>query len=92
MFHGVGVVSAQRASPPRLPCAARQARPEWATRPADAPNSTEQTGARGVRSVSGEHRDYKRPKRIHITDAIPRTATGKVQRRVVAQVFAPKAS
>jgi acyl-CoA synthetase (AMP-forming)/AMP-acid ligase II len=36
--------------------------------------------------------DFKRPKRIHITDAIPRTATGKIQRRVVAQVFAPRAS
>jgi acyl-coenzyme A synthetase/AMP-(fatty) acid ligase len=34
--------------------------------------------------------DYKRPKQIHITDAIPRTATGKIQRRVVAQVFGPK--
>ena len=33
--------------------------------------------------------DYKRPKQIHITDAIPRTATGKIQRRVVAAgVFA----
>ena len=36
--------------------------------------------------------DFKRPKQIHITDAIPRTATGKIQRRVVAQAFAPKAS
>ena len=36
--------------------------------------------------------DYKRPKQIHITDAIPRTATGKIQRRVVAQVFGPKDS
>jgi acyl-CoA synthetase (AMP-forming)/AMP-acid ligase II len=36
--------------------------------------------------------DYKRPKRIHIADAIPRTATGKIQRRVVAEAFAPKAS
>jgi acyl-CoA synthetase (AMP-forming)/AMP-acid ligase II len=33
--------------------------------------------------------DYKRPKQIHIVDAIPRTATGKIQRRVVAQAFAP---
>jgi acyl-CoA synthetase (AMP-forming)/AMP-acid ligase II len=32
--------------------------------------------------------DFKRPKQIHITDTIPRTATGKVQRRLVAQVFA----
>jgi acyl-CoA synthetase (AMP-forming)/AMP-acid ligase II len=36
--------------------------------------------------------DYKRPKQIHIADAIPRTATGKIQRRVVAEAFAPKAS
>jgi acyl-CoA synthetase (AMP-forming)/AMP-acid ligase II len=35
--------------------------------------------------------DYKRPKQIHIADAIPRTATGKIQRRVVAEAFAPKA-
>lgn len=35
--------------------------------------------------------DYKRPKQIHITETIPRTATGKIQRRVVAQAFAPKA-
>jgi acyl-CoA synthetase (AMP-forming)/AMP-acid ligase II len=36
--------------------------------------------------------DYKRPKQIHITDAIPRTATGKIQRRLVAQAYAEKAS
>jgi len=36
--------------------------------------------------------DFKRPKQIHITEAIPRSATGKIQRRVVAQAFAPKAS
>jgi acyl-CoA synthetase (AMP-forming)/AMP-acid ligase II len=36
--------------------------------------------------------DFKRPKQIHITDAIPRTATGKIQRRVVAQAFAPRPS
>ena len=35
--------------------------------------------------------DYKRPKQIHITDAIPRTATGKIQRRIVAQAFASTA-
>jgi acyl-CoA synthetase (AMP-forming)/AMP-acid ligase II len=37
----------------------------------------------------GRLADYKRPKQIHITTAIPRTATGKIQRRVVAQAFAP---
>src|SRR5678815_5101415 len=31
--------------------------------------------------------DFKRPKQIFITDAIPRTATRKIQRRVVAQAF-----
>jgi acyl-CoA synthetase (AMP-forming)/AMP-acid ligase II len=36
--------------------------------------------------------DFKRPKQIHITDAIPRTATGKIQRRVVALAFTPQAS
>ncbi|MGE0364036.1 MAG: acyl--CoA ligase [Vicinamibacterales bacterium] len=35
--------------------------------------------------------EFKRPKQIHITQAIPRTATGKIQRRVVAQAFAPTA-
>jgi acyl-CoA synthetase (AMP-forming)/AMP-acid ligase II len=33
--------------------------------------------------------DFKRPKQIHITETIPRTATGKIQRRIVAQAFAP---
>jgi acyl-CoA synthetase (AMP-forming)/AMP-acid ligase II len=32
--------------------------------------------------------DFKRPKKIHIVDTIPRTATGKIQRRVVAAAFA----
>src|SRR6202023_2992694 len=36
--------------------------------------------------------DYKRPKQIHITDAIPRTATGKIQRRVLARAYSQKAS
>lgn len=36
--------------------------------------------------------DFKRPKQIHITETIPRTATGKIQRRNVAQAFANKAS
>jgi acyl-CoA synthetase (AMP-forming)/AMP-acid ligase II len=35
--------------------------------------------------------DFKRPKQIHIVEAIPRTATGKIQRRVVAQAFATQA-
>jgi acyl-CoA synthetase (AMP-forming)/AMP-acid ligase II len=36
--------------------------------------------------------DFKRPKQIHITQKIPRTATGKIQRGLVAQAFAPKPS
>ncbi len=32
--------------------------------------------------------DYKRPKKIHIVESIPRTATGKIQRRNVAAAFA----
>ena len=36
--------------------------------------------------------DFKRPKQIHIVDAIPRTATGKIQRRVVAEAFAVQTS
>jgi acyl-CoA synthetase (AMP-forming)/AMP-acid ligase II len=36
--------------------------------------------------------DYKRPKQIHITEAIPRTATGKIQRGVVAKAYKHKAS
>ncbi len=32
--------------------------------------------------------DFKRPKQIHITQAIPRTATGKIQRGAVAKAYA----
>jgi acyl-CoA synthetase (AMP-forming)/AMP-acid ligase II len=35
--------------------------------------------------------EFKRPKQIHITTAIPRTATGKIQRRIVAEAFAGQA-
>jgi acyl-CoA synthetase (AMP-forming)/AMP-acid ligase II len=34
---------------------------------------------------------FKVPKRFFVTDAIPKTATGKVQRRIVAAAFAPGA-
>ncbi len=33
---------------------------------------------------------FKCPKQIHITETIPRTATGKIQRRIVAEAFASK--
>jgi acyl-CoA synthetase (AMP-forming)/AMP-acid ligase II len=36
--------------------------------------------------------EFKRPKQIFITDTIPRTATGKIQRRLVAQAFSPAKS
>jgi acyl-coenzyme A synthetase/AMP-(fatty) acid ligase len=36
--------------------------------------------------------DFKCPKQIHITETIPRTATGKIQRRVVAEAFTKAAS
>jgi len=35
--------------------------------------------------------DFKRPKQIHVTTAIPRTATGKIQRGIVAKAYARKA-
>ncbi|MGH7698518.1 MAG: AMP-binding enzyme, partial [Candidatus Dormibacteria bacterium] len=33
--------------------------------------------------------DFKVPTRLYILEAIPRTATGKVQRRLVAEAVAP---
>lgn len=30
---------------------------------------------------------FKVPRRIHVSDSLPKTATGKVQRRIVADVF-----
>jgi acyl-CoA synthetase (AMP-forming)/AMP-acid ligase II len=36
--------------------------------------------------------DFKRPKQIHITQSIPRTATGKIQRGVVAKAYTQSAS
>lgn len=36
--------------------------------------------------------EFKRPKQIHISTTIPRTATGKIQRRVVAEAYSQKTS
>jgi acyl-CoA synthetase (AMP-forming)/AMP-acid ligase II len=36
--------------------------------------------------------DYKRPKHIHVTTTIPRTATGKIQRGAVAKAYSSNAS
>ena len=36
--------------------------------------------------------DFKVPKKIVIVEKIPRTATGKIQRRAVAEALAPKKS
>ena len=32
--------------------------------------------------------DFKRPKKIYLVEAIPKTASGKIQRRIVAEAFA----
>jgi acyl-CoA synthetase (AMP-forming)/AMP-acid ligase II len=48
----------------------------------------EQVGAPDLLAFCKERlADYKRPKQIHITQAIPRTATGKIQRGVVAKAY-----
>ena len=42
-----------------------------------------------IRHCRTQLADFKVPRSIHIVDAIPRTATGKIQRRIVAAAFAP---
>jgi acyl-CoA synthetase (AMP-forming)/AMP-acid ligase II len=36
--------------------------------------------------------DFKRPKHIHIVETLPRTATGKIQRRAIGAAYAQKTS
>jgi acyl-CoA synthetase (AMP-forming)/AMP-acid ligase II len=51
----------------------------------DAKNSTKDTDI--IAFCKERLADFKRPKKIHIADAIPRTATGKIQRGNVAKAF-----
>jgi acyl-CoA synthetase (AMP-forming)/AMP-acid ligase II len=49
------------------------------------------TSERDLREhVAAKLAAFKVPKRFFVTDAIPKTATGKVQRRMVAAAFAPR--
>ena len=42
-----------------------------------------------IRSFCGGHlADFKVPDRVHLVESLPRTATGKIQRRNVAAQFA----
>jgi acyl-CoA synthetase (AMP-forming)/AMP-acid ligase II len=50
------------------------------------------TEAELIAHCKSQMADFKCPKKIHITETIPRTATGKIQRRVVAEAFAKAAS
>jgi acyl-CoA synthetase (AMP-forming)/AMP-acid ligase II len=50
-------------------------------------DQTECTDADLVSYCRDRLAEFKCPKKIHITHAIPRTATGKIQRRVVAAAF-----
>ena len=45
-----------------------------------------------IAHCQSELADFKCPKQIHVTEAIPRTATGKIQRRLVAQAYSRPAS
>jgi acyl-coenzyme A synthetase/AMP-(fatty) acid ligase len=50
------------------------------------------TQAELVRHCREHLADFKCPRVIHIVDEIPRTATGKIQRRMVAAAIAEKPS
>jgi acyl-CoA synthetase (AMP-forming)/AMP-acid ligase II len=49
---------------------------------------TKPSAAELLAHCKGSLSAFKCPKQIHITETIPRTATGKIQRRVVAEAFA----
>ena len=67
--------------------------PTWGEEVAAAVVLRESTTEAELLAFCREHlADFKRPKQIHITTDIPRTATGKIQRRIVAQAYAPKTS
>ncbi len=52
-----------------------------------------ETSQRQLVAYCREHMaDFKVPRVIHIVDAIPRTATGKVQRRIVAETLTSKST
>jgi len=63
--------------------------PTWGEEVAAAVQLKEQVSEADLLAFCKERlAEFKRPKKIHITDAIPRTATGKIQRRIVAQHYA----
>jgi acyl-CoA synthetase (AMP-forming)/AMP-acid ligase II len=62
--------------------------PTWGEEVAAAVQLKEQVSEADLLAFCKERlAEFKRPKKIHITDAIPRTATGKIQRRIVAQHY-----
>ncbi|MGH9348580.1 MAG: acyl--CoA ligase [Vicinamibacterales bacterium] len=62
--------------------------PTWGEEVAAAVVVREPVTEADLQAFCKEHlADFKRPKQIFITETIPRTATGKIQRRLVAQAF-----
>jgi acyl-CoA synthetase (AMP-forming)/AMP-acid ligase II len=69
------------------------AHPTWGEEVAAAVVVREPVSDAELQAYCKEHlADFKRPKQIFVTETIPRTATGKIQRRLVAQAFAPSKS
>lgn len=65
--------------------------PTWGEEVAAAVVLREHVAVPDLLSYCREHlADFKCPKKIHIVDAIPRTATGKIQRRALVEAFAEK--